>query len=120
MRKSAILAVPLALVWCGSANAVNLALIASPPALMDLAVLIIAAVCTIGCLKILTLVRGGLLSRGWQFFAASFGLLALVQLLAVLERLEVFVLPEFLLPACLALMSIIFLGGILQTKRTLG
>jgi hypothetical protein len=81
---------------------------------------VIAAVCLAGSLKIMSLVRGGLLSKGWQFFAASFGLLALVQLLALLQRLQVFDLPSFLLPACLVLMSVVFLGGIMQTKRTLG
>jgi len=83
-------------------------------------ILIVAGICIFGALKVLALVRGGLLSKSWQMFIGGFSALAFSQLLLILNAMDVINLPSFVVPACLMLMSGLFLWGIFETKRILG
>jgi hypothetical protein len=120
MKRFVFLSALLTLVSTGRVEAANLAVIASPPTLLSGAVFLVAVGCLILCIQVLGTVRGGLLSSGWQLFLIGFGLLAVSQILLVLQALEIVTLPSYVVPAVLAAMSGIFLYGLMVTKRTLG
>ncbi|MCB2229382.1 hypothetical protein KQH82_01615 [bacterium] len=119
MKRIAFLSALLALASTGRAEAANLAVITSPPTLLNGAVFVVAVGCLILCIQVMGAVRGGLLSKSWQFFLIGFGLLAASQILNVLQTIEVVVLPSFVVPAVLTAMAAVFLYGLLTTKRTL-
>lgn len=109
------------LFFCGfnSAYAANLAVITSPPTLLNLAGLVVAVICVIGSFKVLTLVRGGSFSRSWQFLMGGFITFVLGQLVMMLNTFEIISVPSFLFPAFLVLAAGLFLYGIWETKRVL-
>ena len=120
MRKIAVLPALLVLAGAGSAQAANFAVITSPPTLMNFLILIAAVVCLTGSLKVVELIRGGLLSKSWQLFLGGFAVLVLAQLVTLANSLEIVNLPSFVVPALLILMAGLFLYGVHEAKRTLG
>ena len=119
MNKKALL---VALGLCASAcrvEAANFAVITSPPTLINILVLGIAVAGVRGAVKVLSLVRGGQLSRSWQYFVAAFAMLGLSQLAILGRAFEIINLPTFIVPACFAVMTGLFLLGIIETKRAL-
>ena len=101
------------------AEAANLAVITNPPTMLNVLVLFCAAACVGGSFKVLSLVRGGRLSRSWQVFLAGFALLAVSQIIMLCQAFEIATLPEFTVPAVLAAVAGLFLYGVLEVKRTL-
>ncbi len=120
MRKIVLLPALLVLVGAGSAQAANFAVITSPPTLMNFLILIAAVVCMAGSLKVVELIRGGMLSKSWQLFLGGFAVLTLAQLATLLNALEIVSLPSFVVPTLLILMAGLFLYGVYEAKRTLG
>ncbi len=120
MKKTLILSSVLLLLLSTDARAANLAVITSTPTIWHLLVLGVAVACIALAFKVLMLVRGGLLSRSWQFFLGGFAALVLAQLILILDAIEVIVLPGFVVPICFIVMTGLFLWGVLETKRTLG
>jgi hypothetical protein len=110
----------IALLASSTTHAANVAVIASPPTLLDTLVLGLAVFATVTSLKVFDLVRGGLLSKSWQFFAGGFAALALAQLMRILNAMEIFNLPTFVVPAIVMIMIGLFIMGVIQTKKTLG
>ncbi|MBD3331679.1 hypothetical protein GF356_02420 [candidate division GN15 bacterium] len=110
----------LALIMTSTTQAANVAVIATPPTLLDTLVLGLAVFATVTSMKVFDLVRGGLLSKSWQFFAGGFAALALAQLLRILNAMEVFSLPSFVVPAVVMIMIGLFIMGVIQTRKTLG
>lgn len=119
MNKKILLGALILCASAGRAEAANLAVITSPPTLLDVLILAFAVACAGATFKVLTLVRGGQLSKSWQFFVAGFGVLGLCQLAKLAGALEIITLPTFVVPACLAVMTGLFLFGIIETKRVL-
>ena len=119
LRKSLAL-VLLAAAPASEAHAANLAVITSPPTLLNIVVLAGAVVCTLGAYRVIGLVRGGLLSRSWQFLAGGFAVLALAQLLSLIGALELVALPAFVVPTLLAVMAGLIAYGVYEVARTLG
>lgn len=101
------------------AEAANLAVITSPPTLLNVIICLVALAAVILCWQVASVVRGGLLSKSWQSFMAAFGLLAVSQGLSVAGTIELLQLPNFVVPAILVAMSGLFVYGIMWTKRTL-
>ncbi|MCK4605915.1 MAG: hypothetical protein KAU35_01330 [candidate division Zixibacteria bacterium] len=120
MKKIAVLPALLVLAGAGSAQAANFAVIKSPPTLLNFLILIVAVVCMAGSLKVVELIRGGILSKSWQLFLGGFAVLTLAQLATLLNALEIVNLPSFVVPALLILMAGLFLYGVHEAKRTLG
>lgn len=120
MLKSLKYSVLLLVATTTEAHAANLAVITSPPAMLNLVILIGAAFCMIGAAKILSLVRGGQMTRSWQMFAGAFGVLTLCQIALLGHLLELLVLPTFVVPALLMGMVTLFAFGIFEMKRVLG
>ncbi|MDX9857361.1 MAG: hypothetical protein RBT76_06205 [candidate division Zixibacteria bacterium] len=119
MKRILSLSALIGLIASGRADAANLAVIANPPTLLSGAVFLVAIGCLVLCIQVLGTVRGGLLSKSWQIFLIGFGLLALSQILWLLQTIEVVHLPSFVVPALLTAMGGTFLYGLMVTKRTL-
>ncbi|MFZ5980553.1 MAG: hypothetical protein ACOYVF_07955 [Candidatus Zixiibacteriota bacterium] len=102
-----------------SSQAANLAVITSPPTILNILVLLFAFACFFICFQVLNLVRGGQLSRSWQMFMFGFALLALSQVAYLLTVFEIFVVPSFTVPALMTLMVGLFLYGMFEMKRVL-
>ena len=103
----------------GEVWAANFAVIASPPTMLKFVVLGVAIGCLVGSVKVLSVLKGGLLFKGWQLFVFGFAVLAICQLAGLLSDFEIFSLPEYVAPSLTVVVSALFLYGILQTKRTL-
>jgi hypothetical protein len=103
----------------GNVHAVNFAVITSPPTIISLVLLLVALVCLYGVLKVLALLKGGYLSKSWQLFMSSFIVLALSQMVNLVNDFELLAVPSFLVPALLLVTSGLFLYGIFETKQTL-
>lgn len=113
----------LTVVLCGTAagaNAGEVAVIANPPTSITAVILLGACACIALCFKVLSLVRGGQLSRSWQLFTAGFSILAISQLGIILHNFGAITMPSWLGPTLLVLMSGTFLYGLFETKRILG
>lgn len=119
MNRSLLFGILIVLTAGSRAEAANLAVMTTPPTMLSMVILVFGVVCAGGAWRVLSAVRGGQMSRCWNFFVAAFGLLVVTQLLNVLGAIEVLALPGFVLPACLAAMTGLFLLGVLEAKKTL-
>lgn len=118
MKRSVILALIVAL-WAGDTYAVNLAVITSPPTLLNVVILILAFAGVIIGLQLLGLLKGGYLSRAWQIFVAGFGVLALCQITILLQTLEIVTLPAWVSPALAVVWAGVFFYAVFETRRVL-
>ncbi len=109
------------LVLTGSAEAsVKAENLYSTGSIFNLVLLICSLICLIWSLKILSLVRGGLLSKSWQMFVLGFGFLLLAQLLLLMDSANLLSIPAFIATALYLLMGITWLVGLYQTRKILG
>ena len=120
MKKIFSLSILILLGGNSNAMAANLAVITSPPTMLNFVVLGIAVGCIISSFKILSLLKGGNLFKSWQIFMIGFIVLALSQTGNLLNDFEIFSIPSFVIPALLALTFGLFLYGIIETKKVLG
>lgn len=103
-----------------AAQAADFAVITTAPGALSILILVGAVIGGLGAFKVQDAVRGGLLHRCWQLFAAGFVLLGLSQLLSLAEGLQLVALPSMVVPALLTLMVAAFAYGIYLARRTLG
>lgn len=103
-----------------SAHATNLAVITTPPALLNSVVLLGAIVCGVGAFRVMSTVRGGLLARSWRMFLIGFIVLVLSQASWLVNVLEVYAVPSFVGPALLTVAIGFLTYGIFETKKALG
>ncbi len=92
----------------------------STTAMINIVVLVCAAVCLAWALKILTLVKGGLISKSWQMFVIGFCFLIAAQLAVVGEKVGLIMMPTYISTALYLLMTITWLAGLYQTRKVLG
>ena len=92
----------------------------STASVFHIALLICAVICLIWALKILALVRGGLMSKSWQMFVVGFCFLIFAQLLAIGENAHLFYLPGYISTALYLIMTLTWLAGLYQTRKILG
>ncbi|UCD95140.1 MAG: hypothetical protein JSU69_03570 [Candidatus Zixiibacteriota bacterium] len=92
----------------------------STSAIFNTVLLICAVICLIWSLKILSLVRGGLISRSWQMFALGFSFLTLAQMMVVAESAGVFAVPTYVTTVLYLMMTFTWLVGLYQTRKVLG
>jgi len=119
MNKKILLGVLFLCAAGGRAEAANFAVITSPPTLLNILILGIAVAGVWGAFEVLSIVRGGELSKSWQFFTGGFAVLGLGQLATLTSAFELIVLPTFIVPTCLVVMTGLFLMGIIEAKRVL-
>lgn len=105
---------------CGTnAHAANFAVITQPPTMISAVVFLVGIGCLVGSVKILSLVRGGLLFKSWQLFLAAFVFLIFSQVVNLVHDFEILLVPTFTVPALLLLAIGLFLVGVFETKKTL-
>lgn len=120
MKRNIVSIAGLLLLLSPAANAANLAVIANPPTIFSLLVLIVAVAGLVGAFKVAEMVRGGLLSKVWQMFIVGFVVLVLAQVASLLHAFEILALPSFVVPMMLVVMVGLFAYGVFEAKRTLG
>lgn len=103
----------------GEAHAANLAVIAQPPTILNLVVLIVSAVAAVVCFGIVGAVKGGQMQRAWQIFMFGFVLLALSQITMLLPVFEIVALPIWISPALMAGCLALLTYGVVEVKRVL-
>lgn len=119
MRKILSISVLFVLVSSSQALAANIGAIVSPPTMLKFVVLGVVVGCLVASVKLLAVLRGGLLFKSWQIFLFAFAVLGLSQLAALLRDMEIFALPEFVGPALWAVVCGLFLYGIYEAKKVL-
>ena len=119
MKRIFSIAISLVVVASASANAANLAVITSPPTLLNAFVLLIAIACAVGSIKIFDLVRGGQMSKTWQILIVGFIVFAASQIANLCVAFEIISLPAYVVPALVVVALGMFLYGIFETKRIL-
>ena len=106
--------------FAGTAHAaVNINALLSASGIADLVLLLCIFVCLFWSMKIMSLVRGGLMSKSWQMFTLGFLFLILARLMIISATINLFVVPEYVSTILYLLMTVTWLVGILQTKRIL-
>jgi hypothetical protein len=119
MKRIFSIAISLAVVTGATAQAANLAVITSPPTLLNVFILGIAIACAVASIKILELVRGGQMSKSWQILIIGFIIFAASQIVSLCVAFEIVNLPAYVVPALVVVALGLFLYGIFETKRIL-
>ncbi|MFH2037191.1 MAG: hypothetical protein ABIJ45_12375 [Candidatus Zixiibacteriota bacterium] len=92
----------------------------SPTAIVHEALLLCAIICLAWSAKVLSLVRGGLMSKSWQMFVLGFCFLVGAQLMVIVEQAQLVIIPGYFVSAIYLLMSITWLFGLYQLRKVLG
>jgi len=119
MKKILGLGILFLLISNSYAMAANFAVITSPSTFLNIFVLFAVIGCGVGSFKILSLLKGGQLFKSWQIFMFGFIVLALCELVILLNIFEIFHAPQFVVPTLLFITFGLFFYGIWETKRTL-
>lgn len=110
----------ISLVFAQSANAVvDTEALFTAAGIADLVLLLGIFICLFWSMNIMSLVRGGLMSKSWQMFTLGFIFLILARLVTIGASINLFVVPEYLSTILYLLMTVTWLIGIYQTKRIL-
>ncbi len=112
--------VPLSLMASSAQAAINPALFYTPSGILDVAILLGALICLIWSAKVMSLLKGGMMSKSWQMFSLGFGFLLIARILSLGETTNLMALPGYVLAALYFLMIATWLLGLYQTKRVLG
>jgi len=91
-----------------------------PMSVIHLVVLLTAFICLVWALKILSLVKGGLMSKSWQMFGLGFGILIVAQFVSLGRSADMIAIPEFIAPGLYMIMALSWLYGLYQTRKVLG
>jgi len=118
MKKNSLI-LGLMLLFVSDAHAANFAVITQPPTILSAVVFLVGVGCLVGTVKVLSLLRGGLLFKSWQIFMTAFIVLVISQAASLINDFEIFLLPTFAVPALLLLALGLFLFGVFETKKTL-
>ncbi len=100
--------------------AANFAQITQVPVLINAVILIGAIACLVFAIQLFNLVKGGALAKGWQQFVISFITLAAGQLLILAEKFDVFVLTFDAAGLLYLATVVLWLVGLMQTRKVLG
>ncbi|MCH7879721.1 MAG: hypothetical protein IH914_10465 [candidate division Zixibacteria bacterium] len=103
-----------------SANAFEVGLLLTVPALINELLLLVSVIAVFVALKVYQLVKGGLLAKSWQFFFIGLICLALAQFITFSGNAGLFAAPEVAQPLLLLVMGAFWLYGALKAKQALG
>ncbi|HHI02478.1 MAG: hypothetical protein DRP51_00085 [Candidatus Zixiibacteriota bacterium] len=110
----------LSLVFTKTAHAsVDTGALFSISGIAEMVLLLCVVICLFWSMKIMSLVRGGMMSKSWQMFTLGFTFLMLARFLAIGQSVNLFVVPDYVSTILYLLMIATWLIGIYQTKRTL-
>ncbi len=121
MKKLLTLAGSLLLPVAAGAQDVTppVAVAVAPPLMLTLLIFGCACACVFVCIQVFGLLRGGQLSKSWLVFTGAFLLLALTQLIMLLNGFGVLEYSRYLVPLLSAVMAGLFFYGLYETKRRL-
>jgi hypothetical protein len=120
MRKLLITVAAIILLSSNRAAAADFSSLAQIPVMLNLIILIGAAACFGVAIKLLGLVRGGALARGWQMFVVSFITLAVGQVFVLAEKLGFFVITFDVAGIMYSATVALWFMGLFQTRKVLG
>jgi len=92
----------------------------SVSSLFNLILLACSVVGLLWALKVLSLVRGGLMSKSWQMFLLGFIFLGIAQIISLMVDINIVAFPEFVSTLFYMLMAGTWLAGLHQTRKVLG
>lgn len=90
------------------------------PVLINIVILAGAIASLAVALRLLSLVRGGALAKGWHLWVISFVSLALGQILVLADKLNFFALSFDVAGVFHLLTVVLWFMGLVQTRRVLG
>jgi hypothetical protein len=90
------------------------------PVLLNGIILITAIASLLVAVRLLSLVKGGALAKGWQLWVISFFTLAFAQLIVLAEKLDLFALSFDIAGIFYLATVVLWFMGLLQTRRVLG
>ncbi len=99
--------------------AVDINALLSTAGIADMVLLLCIIICLFWSMNIMSLVRGGLMSKSWQMFTLGFLFLILARIVIISATINLFVVPEYVSTLLYLFMTITWLIGIFQTKRIL-
>lgn len=120
MRKLFIFTAAAVPLLSDRAHASVISSLADIPVLINLIILIGSVACLVTAIKLFTLVKGGALARGWQFLVVSFVTLAFGQIIVLAEKLGWFALTFDMAGFLYLATVVLWLIGLMQTRRVLG
>jgi len=90
------------------------------PVLLNIVILAAAIASLIVAIRLLSLVKGGALAKGWQMWVISFFTLAFAQVIILAEKLDLFALSFDIAGLFYLVTVVLWLLGLMQTRRILG
>lgn len=102
------------------AMASNAAGIGQIPVLLNIVILVAAIASLFVAIRLLSLVKGGALAKGWQMWVISFLTLAFAQVVILAEKLDLFALSFDIAGLFYLVTVVLWLLGLMQTRRILG
>jgi Flp pilus assembly pilin Flp len=90
------------------------------PVLINVVILAGAVASLVVAIRLLSLVKGGALARGWQLWVVSFLTLILGQVVILAEKLDFFALNFDIGGLLYVLTVVLWFMGLVQTRRVLG
>lgn len=90
------------------------------PVLINIVILAGAIASLMVAIRLLSLVRGGALAKGWQLWVLSFLTLALGQIILLAEKLNFFALSFDIAGVFHLATVVLWFMGLVQTRRVLG
>jgi len=110
----------ISFLFAKTANAaVNIDALLSTAGIVDMVLLLCIIICLFWSMNIMSLVRGGLMSKSWQMFTLGFLFLILARIVIISATINLFVVPDYVATILYLFMTITWLIGIFQTKRIL-
>jgi hypothetical protein len=103
-----------------AAASINMSNFYNTTSIIHVIIMLLALICLAWAMKILSYVRGGLMSKSWQMFVLGFGFLLIGQVVALCQNAGLFALPESFSLLVYLLMVITWLVGLYRTRKILG
>jgi len=105
--------------WSSEANATTLSNIVGIPVIVNIVILAGAIAClTIG-VRLLSLVKGGALAKGWLLWVISFSTLVAAQIVILAERLDLFKIGVDIAAVFYLATVTLWFVGLMQTRKVL-
>ncbi len=118
--KTLALAAVLLPLLSNTASAATAADFGRIPVLINIVILAGAIASLAVAIRLLSLVRGGALAKGWQLWVLSFLTLALGQIVILAEKLNFFALSFDIAGVFYLATVVLWFMGLVQTRRVLG
>ena len=120
MRKLIFLLIVTFWIFSGQVMAADFSQVTQIPVIINLIIFIGAISCLVIAIRLFTLVKGGALARGWQMFVVSFITLAAGQIMILAEKFDLFAIAFDIAGVLYMATVLLWLVGLVQTRKVLG